>query len=354
MYPYASLREVHVELTSRCNAACPQCPRNLSGGAVNPALPLAELSLDDVRALFPTPFLGQLRKLYACGNYGDPMVARDVLPIFQDLRARAPRLELGLFTNGSGRTPAFWRELAQVVSWVRFSIDGLEDTNHLYRRGTSWDRIVASVEAFVGAGGRAEWDFIVFRHNEHQIEEAKALAKTLGFSRFFLKKTSRFFGGAAGLQKTLVRGRDGEPDYEIEEPSSEDHRNPVARRLAQADLAAYQATTDIACKAARWGRIYVSAEGLVFPCCWTGALYPPGRAPKTGQLWDLVGRLPGGVTAIDGRVHGIEAIVNGPFFQTLVPEGWAKRSVAEGRLEACVKACGGEDLTAAQYGASLL
>ena len=28
---------MHLELTTRCNAACPQCPRNLQGGAENPA-----------------------------------------------------------------------------------------------------------------------------------------------------------------------------------------------------------------------------------------------------------------------------------------------------------------------------
>src|SRR5262249_3748084 len=162
VYRYEDIAEVHVELTTHCNASCPQCPRNLSGGPVNPALPLAELSLEDVRRILPDELLGRLRKVYACGNYGDPMVARDVLPIFEHLRAASPRLELGMFTNGSGRTPAFWAALAGVVTYVRFSIDGLEDTNHLYRRGTQWSRILASVEAFIAAGGRAEWDFIVF------------------------------------------------------------------------------------------------------------------------------------------------------------------------------------------------
>lgn len=76
MYRYEDVREVHLEITTRRNASCPQCPRNLSGGDVNPALPIAELSLDDMKCILPRDFVARLRKLYACGNYGDPMVAK--------------------------------------------------------------------------------------------------------------------------------------------------------------------------------------------------------------------------------------------------------------------------------------
>ena len=371
MYRYEAIREVHVELTTRCNASCPQCPRNISGGEVNPALPIAELGLEDVHRIFPAELVRQLRKIYACGNYGDPMVARDTLPIFDYLRRENGAMELGMFTNGSGRTATFWAELAKIVSYVRFSIDGLEDTNHLYRRGTHWPRIMESVEAFIGAGGRAEWDFIVFRHNEHQIEEARALADKLGFRRFFVKKTSRFFAGgpttlpgaagaasadgaAIGLSKQ-VRDRDGTAAYVIEEPQSPLFKNPAVVRLNQLGrFADYVAETEISCKAIAHSRLYVSAEGLVFPCCWTGALYPPGRPAGTAQMWDLVRQLPEGKASLDGRTRSIREIVEGPFFQELVPAGWEKRSVKDGRLQQCVRACGAHDIHSAQYGASLL
>jgi MoaA/NifB/PqqE/SkfB family radical SAM enzyme len=354
MLRYEDLREVHLELTTRCNASCPQCPRNLSGGAVNPALPLAELELDDVRRIFPTEFVRRLRKLYACGNYGDPMVARDTLAIFAHLRAENPTMELGLFTNGSGRSADFWAELARVTSYVRFSIDGLEDTNHLYRRGTQWAKIMDAVTAFIGAGGRAEWDFLVFRHNEHQIEEARALAHRLGFRRFFVKKTSRFFSSGRVADKE-VRARDGAADYVIEAPQAPELRNPAVTQLTQLGrFTDYQAETEIACKAVAHRRIYVSAEGLVFPCCWTGALYPPGRPAGSAQIWDLVRRLPEGKASLDARRSSIRAIVEGPFFQELVPGGWPKRRIQDGRLEPCVRACGSLDTHAAQYGASLL
>ncbi len=354
MYRFEEVREVHLELTTRCNAACPQCPRNLSGGPVNPALPLTELSIADVRAILPPEFVGQLRKLYACGNYGDPMVAEDTLAVFRYLRDTNRAMELGMFTNGSGRTAAFWQELARTVSYVRFSIDGLEDTNHLYRRGTQWARIMDSIAAFIGAGGAAEWDFIVFRHNEHQIDEARNLAEKLGFRRFFLKKTSRFFSAGVTADK-LVRDRRGLPQYVLAPPAEEHLRNEAVTELSrQQSYRSYQSTADIHCKAAAHRRLYVSAEGLVFPCCWTGALYPPGKPAGLAQVWDLVRALPDGKASLDARHRTIRSIVEGPLFQRLVPAGWEKRPVTEGRLEPCVRACGTHDTHSAQYGTSLL
>lgn len=354
MYRYEDIREVHLEITTRCNASCPQCPRNLSGGDVNPALPMAELSLEAMKRIFPRDFVQQLRKLYACGNYGDPMVAKDTLPIFEWLRAENPTMELAMFTNGSGRNAAYWGALAKVTSYVRFSIDGLEDTNHLYRRGTTWPRIMEAACAFIDAGGNAEWDFIVFKHNEHQIEEARALAAALGFKRFFVKKTSRFFVGGVASAKE-VKNRGGAPAYVIEAPENPELRNTAVVRLTQLDrFADYQAETEITCKAAQHHRIYVSAEGMVFPCCWTGALYPPGKPAGTAQMWDLVRQLPEGKASLDARVRPLRDIVEGPFFQELVPGGWEKRSIRDGRLEPCVRACGAHDSHMAQYGASLL
>ncbi len=53
MFSYEEIRKVHLELTDKCNAACPQCSRNERGGPVNPLLPLTELTLDDIKTIFP-------------------------------------------------------------------------------------------------------------------------------------------------------------------------------------------------------------------------------------------------------------------------------------------------------------
>ena len=69
-------------------------------------------------------------------------------------------------------------------SHVRFSVDGLRDTNHLYRRNTDFDVIMRNAQTFID-GGRATWVFIAFQHNEHQIGEAKRTFDKNGISKFY-------------------------------------------------------------------------------------------------------------------------------------------------------------------------
>jgi MoaA/NifB/PqqE/SkfB family radical SAM enzyme len=373
MYDADAIAEVHLEITARCNAACPQCPRNLPGGAANPDLPLAELSAADLEAILPDDFVRRLRKVYLCGNYGDPMAARDTLPALERLRAVNPGIQLGIHTNGGGRDPAWWARLAGVVSYCRFGIDGLEDTNHLYRRGVEWRKVMAATEAFIAAGagrggrGAAEWDFIVFRHNEHQVDAARDLAARMGFRKFFAKRTGRFFSPREGrtVERLDVTDRDGEVEYTLEPPADPVWRNPVAVQL---DLTVggrdgwrkYLETAPVRCKVLSPAKIYVSAEGLVFPCCFMGNLYPPGRPPRSAQIWRFLERLPGGVDSLNAKLRPIREIIDGPFFRRTVPDAWRPGSLdpagdaPPARLEVCARVCGEFDLHAGQFGQSLL
>ena len=71
---YEDIRRVSVEITSRCNAACPQCPRT-----GNPILPGAELKMHDIERIFPKEFCSQLDLVYMCGNYGDAMTSNTTI-----------------------------------------------------------------------------------------------------------------------------------------------------------------------------------------------------------------------------------------------------------------------------------
>src|SRR5262249_43756113 len=143
--------------------------------------------------LFDAGFLGQLTTLFMCGTYGDASVARDCLPIWERIHAANPHAFTCMHTNGGARGPDWWAKLARSCRSVWFGIDGLEDTNHLYRQNVSWKRLMANARAYIGAGGRATWVMNVFRHNEHQVEEARRFATEAGFVEFIVRKTARFY-----------------------------------------------------------------------------------------------------------------------------------------------------------------
>lgn len=348
MYSLNEIKSVHIEVTSKCNASCPMCLRNVLGGEVNPHLPLTELSREDIQSILPKALIKQLNKIFFCGNYGDPIMAKDTLEIVEDLRASNESMRIELHTNGSARSSDWWARLARSSSKVIFGIDGLEDTNHLYRRGTKWPVLMRNVKSFIDAGGEAEWTYIVFRHNEHQIDAARELAKSLGFKKFNLKKTGRFFSNikAKGKDAQEVLDSKGEIEYFLEKPLNEKYINPALAKEAAlqekvGDLKSYFGQTDIDCKVINDKSIYLSAEGYVFPCCWTAnQLYPWYYPEKGSQIWKLVNDLPEGIDSLSAKKRSLAEILNGPFFKKSIPNNWEKRSLKNGRLFVCGKTCG--------------
>ena len=221
---YEDIRRVSVEITSRCNAACPQCPRT-----GNPILPGAELKMQDIERIFPQEFCSQLDFVYMCGNYGDAMTSNTTIPAIEYLhRMGVP--QICLYTNGSGRNPDWWQALAKAMTGeydrVIFSIDGLADTNSIYRQNTNWDRIMQSVNAFIQAGGKAVWHYLIFEHNQHQVEAARDLAQQLGFVEFVPKATSRFVAKEI-YDKESANQQPQKPDTSQVEAKS-DRPNPPA------------------------------------------------------------------------------------------------------------------------------
>jgi hypothetical protein len=97
----------------------------------------------------------------------------------------------------------------------------------------------------------------------------------------------------------------------------------------------------ITCKVAEEKSLYISAEGIVQPCCWTaGQMYVWYWEPESSQVWDFINAV--GKDNLNAKLTPLQEIVDGLFFQTLLPESWNKPSCAEGKLAVCAKTCGGK------------
>ena len=351
MYRYEDIKAVHLEITQRCQAACPMCDRNENGGPDNRHITNAELSLEDCKRIFTPEFIAQLDTMYMCGNLGDPIVARDTLEVFRYFREHNPRMWLSMNTNAGAKDVEWWQKLAQVfgrMGTVIFSVDGLSDTNHLYRQNVQWSKVERNMRAFIEAGGRARWDFIVFGHNEHQVDEAKELAESWGVERFQLKKSGRFFT-AKSEQKDFqqARNRKGEQTQVIAKPAKKENINLALLKQKEIEktygsMHEYYDSCSIKCKVAEEKNIFITAEGLLMPCCWTaGRMYKWWhKDPRVEQIWDHIDDA-GGKQGIDVINNDLRQVMQGNLLRS-IESSWQLPSLAKGKLGVCAMKCGTE------------
>jgi len=350
VYTYKDIKTIHLEVTQNCQASCPMCDRNINGESVNPHINLNELTLDDCKHIFKPEFIAQLNTMYMCGNLGDPIVARDTIEIFKYFREHNPTIWLSMNTNAGARDESWWTELAHIfgrMGAVIFSVDGLRDTNHIYRQGVVWDNVYRSMKAFIAAGGRARWDFLVFEHNQHQVEEADRLATEWGFEKFVAKKTGRFVTFTVQPKEShQVVNRKGEVTVELKKPDEKyqnaalKEQNNLIKKYGSMD--AYYDVASILCKVKDEGSLFITAEGLALPCCWTaGRMYKWWhRDPTVEQIWNFINEV-GGKNVVNAKIYGLEAVFDSGIFDN-IKNSWNKPSCSSGKLKVCSMKCGSD------------
>lgn len=332
MIKYEDIRSVHLEISTRCNAACPECPRNFHGVDAIDSYPICDMSLEQAKTIFTLPFLQQINSILINGNYGDFITSQDGLKIIEYFKESNPKLNIEISTNASGR-PNWWQRLGELGVKVYFRLDGLNDTHHLYRQYTNFDLIISNAKTFIEAGGYAIWAFIPFDHNRHQIDEARNLAKELKFKEFQIVDAGRNVGP--------VFTRDGEYSHSLGNYNgSKNFEELYTFHLHYIDkpeitiLNTQHPNRKIDCYAKKRKEIYITATGEVYPCCWLG-FYPTRETgnPSNIQLRPLIKNN-------NGLDAGIESAIN--WFNS-IEESWNLNSVAEGKIYTCNETCGIKD-----------
>ena len=278
---------LHLEPTSECAAACPQCERNWWGSSITPT--------QMISGEFDPLWVGRFKnynfaKATINGNYGDICSHTDPLKLLNSIKSEWPRISLQINSHGSGLTVEDWKQIG-LLGWigkgclpvhVHFAIDGTDQESHSkYRRGTELDNIFANVGAFIEGGGIATWVFTEFEHNKHQLEEARYLSETMGFDQFVVRPSMRHIGNMpspvlndnADVVDWIGPPRDSNPDFEKKEKGIR-----RAMKMSHAKQEYSNARTDaevlfataVNCWAKINKAIYVDARGYLYPCGWLG------------------------------------------------------------------------------------
>ena len=361
-FDYNLIDEYQIELTTYCNAACPQCPRNIDGGKINPYLKLEHLPRQIIDQAFSENLCNRLRQIFFCGSYGDPIMHPEFLDILWDFRRKAPKLWLYAHTNGSVHDEFYWSEIAHILNGfgqIDFNIDGLEDTNQLYRQNTDFQKIISNASAFINAGGRAVWNFLVFEHNQHQVGQAKQLSKDLGFADFTVRNTGRFLN-----HKTMtvfpewpVKNKQGTVTH-ILKPTTSRYTNRSIDILPELHkkypvIDDYFKSVEICCDSLTNNRVAINAHGLVLPCnmlnhnLYDARFYDSDVLPCSNQLSTVDNKNQvaefinkHGPDNLNIKNNSLEKIFDNSFWPDLV-SSWSHNSFPE-RIFECAMTCGKE------------
>lgn len=342
------IKNLQVDHTTSCNLLCPQCVR-VAGGRRNPNVPHADLTPKDYASILEQ-LKSPLESILFCGNYGDVAASHTFVDSLVEIK-KLTNAKITLMTNGSLRSPDWWADLAQVLHPSRdkicWSIDGLEHTNAIYRINSNFEKIMENANAFITAGGRARWDFIAFRHNEHQIEAAKQRATQMGFYMFSLKRTSRFitdlefrkskaaqethsFSNAKGHSQIAVP-----EDYSLRSFGQQNYDDILKTYSSWEN---YVRETPLTCKFKESHKLFIDFEMQVWPCTWLASpvyAFDETNSQKV-QLQELLSNFPPHFNSL--RHNRLDDVLKGPWFQSLLVESFQKNH--PGRLVTCGRTCG--------------
>ena len=238
MWTIDTLEWIDIELTSFCNIECKGCFRVISNQA-DKILNKEYIDFELIKHRFKKEMFPNIKIINFCGSVDEPTTHPhffDIIKYFVEWKCH-----INIATNGSTRTAVWWKKLAKLLTTshshrVTWGIDGSDETSEIYRKGSRFKKIQENFRAFNKAGGDSNWQFIVFEHNEHQLDAAKRIAKEEGFKDF----------------KTIISHR-------------KDSQGVKPSQTKSIDSAIEEST--ISCKYGNQKRIFVNHNGNIIPCC---------------------------------------------------------------------------------------
>ncbi len=238
---------VDIEPTTSCNLRCPQCPSGLREFTRNTGMldvHLFQKIIDEIH-----PELIYLTLYFQ----GEPFLNKQFLEFVKIAAAK------NIYTATSSNAHYFTDEMAKAtiesgLDRLTISIDGIDQESYQkYRVGGSLEKVLEGTQNLLKWKKKLGkttphiiWQFIAFKHNEHQIPELKKLAKEIGVDELGIKTAQIYDYQTSDAfipeNEHLSRYRKTEKGYEI--------KNKLLNQCWR-----------------MWRGSVITWDGLVVPCC---------------------------------------------------------------------------------------
>lgn len=182
-------KSVNLDITHRCALECPSCMRQLNFTNFGKTVLGQDISEEDWQKI-----LDHMDSIGFEGTYSDPVHHPRFIQMLKDCYDRD--IEVSVH-NASSVKNLDWYIKAWGANpnaqWF-FGIDGLPKDSHIYRinqDGIKLFNIMKKAAKYLNF--KPTWQYIIFKYNENDIDEAISLAKSIKVN-FFTMKSSRWIG----------------------------------------------------------------------------------------------------------------------------------------------------------------
>ncbi len=396
LYSPDRLNRIVIELTANCNAMCPGCDRwNKGKGGINSVVGkhlgnAGHMSLHEFNNAISDALFQKdtFRIIEFNGSVGDAILHPKFLKFLKLINAKNDqfrpddpwrRVRLNLATNAGLHGKEYWTEVAKQFvrshpgHLIMVALDGTTDETHQqYRRGVSFDKALANARTLIDNGANVRWQFIEFKHNSHQIEEAKELAKKYNFQDIEVRN-SRGVNSIYGdwvhklqEQKKPVEtdmkllNRDAKVDAKQQKraetkgtkllPKVEYKVTSEVEKLVEetkniVDVQKFIEETPIHCDWGNKGSVNIEFNGTVHPCChMNGGLFYPNH-PMNKWYHDINGLYDKNWNSL--KTYKLDKILQHPYFRedlqnSMKPDTDPNKKFK--RLSICLETCSKKSL----------
>ena len=175
--------KISIETGNICNLACPLCPTADREQVVEKGM----LSFEDFKVIFDKmkPFV----KTIDLFSWGEPFLNKDIGAMIKYAKEKKPSLRIFIDSNFNRVTDDQIDAVARYgLNVLKVSCDGAtQEVYEKYRKGGKLEDVLGNIKKLVekkkelaSDKPRIIWKYLVFKHNQHEVDKAREMARELG------------------------------------------------------------------------------------------------------------------------------------------------------------------------------
>lgn len=243
--------KISIESGNLCNLRCPLCPT----GQQDKSAKKGFISFDIFKKVVDE--IGQHLTLIRLYNWGEPMLNKDLLRMVNYAKERGIDIKTSTNLSVKMKDDQIAALLKAGLGKIYISCNGASSESYLkYHVGGDFNLVIDNMKRLVqkkkeipGCHTKLVWLFHVFKHNEHEIDIAKALAKKIGI-KIKISKMRPDMGKEVfeTTQRALERDLAWIPDNPAYTVASTKQKKRIGCTLP-------------------WTETMINWDGSVLPCC---------------------------------------------------------------------------------------